>query len=113
MQKAKDLLLKLQTTLTHNLTHTSRKPSIPVVEVRGFINANCVERINRSTKRLPSSLEALAVLVNSREGTAAHAWIILQRLQVIARERKIPLYMFAQEVCMGPALMVLTGGDRV
>lgn len=114
MQKAKELFAQLQKGLKRSVGDRSYGTNtIPIVEIRGNIGPGTIEAVKRSTRRIPDRIDALAVLVNSREGNAGHAWVILQKLKLAASKRNVPLYTFGQDWCVGPGLMILSAGDKV
>lgn len=56
---------------------------------------------------------AIALLVDTSEGSAAQAHIIIQMLKGEAKKRNVPLITFGQDLCIATGFLLLSAGDKV
>jgi signal peptide peptidase SppA len=93
-----------------------------VVRLSGVIGAAFPLRSGLSLSSCAGSLErafgmkgirAVAIAVNSPGGSAVQSHLIFRRIRSLAEERKVPVFMFAEDAAASGGYMIACAGDEI
>jgi signal peptide peptidase SppA len=100
----------------------AHRPVVPVVRLSGVIGAAFPLRSGLSLSSCAGSLErafgmkgirAVAIAVNSPGGSAVQSHLIFRRIRSLAEERKVPVFMFAEDAAASGGYMIACAGDEI
>jgi signal peptide peptidase SppA len=100
----------------------AHRPVVPVVRLSGVIGAAFPLRSGLSLSSCAGSLErafgmkgikAVAIAVNSPGGSAVQSHLIFRRIRSLADERKVPVFMFAEDAAASGGYMIACAGDEI
>ena len=93
-----------------------------MVRLSGVIGAAFPLRSGLSLSSCAGSLErafgmkgikAVAIAVNSPGGSAVQSHLIFRRIRSLAEERKVPVFMFAEDAAASGGYMIACAGDEI
>jgi signal peptide peptidase SppA len=99
-----------------------QRPVVPVVRLSGVIGAAFPLRSGLSLSSCAGSLErafgmkgikAVAIAVNSPGGSAVQSHLIFRRIRSLADEKKVPVFMFAEDAAASGGYMIACAGDEI
>jgi signal peptide peptidase SppA len=97
-------------------------PIVPVVRLSGVIGAAFPLRSGLSLSSCAGSLErafgmkgikAVAIAVNSPGGSAVQSHLIFRRIRSLADEKKVPVFVFAEDAAASGGYMIACAGDEI
>jgi signal peptide peptidase SppA len=100
----------------------AHRPVVPVVRLSGVVGAAFPLRSGLSLSSCAGSLErafgmkgikAVAIAVNSPGGSAVQSHLIFRRIRSLADERKVPVFMFAEDAAASGGYMIACAGDEI
>ncbi len=98
------------------------KPVVPVVRLHGTIGAVTPLRPGMSLGSVSKLLErafstrgarAVAISINSPGGSPVQSRQIYQRIRHLADEKKLPVYVFVEDVAASGGYMIACAGDEI
>jgi signal peptide peptidase SppA len=99
-----------------------QRPVVPVVRLSGVIGAAFPLRSGLSLSSCAGSLErafgmkgikAVAIAVNSPGGSAVQSHLIFRRIRSLADEKKVPVFVFAEDAAASGGYMIACAGDEI
>ncbi|MGI9386597.1 MAG: S49 family peptidase [Methyloligellaceae bacterium] len=97
-------------------------PVVPVLRLSGAIGAVTPLRPGLTLSAMASSIErafslsgakAVAVQLNSPGGSPAQSMLIYKRIRALSEEKKLPVYVFAEDVAASGGYMLALAGDEI
>jgi serine protease SohB len=99
-----------------------RGPVVPVLRLSGVIGAvtplrsgltlaACAPAIERAFS--VGNARAVAIQINSPGGSPAQSRLIYQRIRALAKEKSLPVYVFAEDVAASGGYMLALAGDEI
>lgn len=98
------------------------KPVVAVVRLGGVIGAGTPLRPGLSLDGIASVLEtafktkhakAVALAINSPGGSPVQSTLIYTRIRALAKEHKLPVYVFCEDVAASGGYMLACAGDKI
>lgn len=100
----------------------SKKPVVPVLRLSGVIGSvtplragltlsSCATAIDRAFS--VRKARAVAIQINSPGGSPAQSRLIYQRIRALAKEKSLPVYVFAEDVAASGGYMLALAGDEI
>ena len=84
------------------------------LRISGVIRGDTLEKVTRDlSKKSFLKPSALAVVVNSPGGSAAHSSLIYNRLVYFAKAHKIPILTFAEDVAASGGYYIMCAGEKL
>jgi signal peptide peptidase SppA len=99
-----------------------QRPVVAVVRLSGVIGAAFPLRSGLSLSSCAGSLErafemkgikAVAIAVNSPGGSAVQSHLIFRRIRSLSEEKKVPVFMFAEDAAASGGYMIACAGDEI
>jgi signal peptide peptidase SppA len=99
-----------------------QRPVVAVVRLSGVIGAAFPLRSGLSLSSCAGSLErafgmkgikAVAIAVNSPGGSAVQSHLIFRRIRSLADEKKVPVFVFAEDAAASGGYMIACAGDEI
>src|SRR5918998_1116194 len=100
----------------------AQRPVVPVVRLSGVIGAAFPLRSGLSLSSCAGSLErafgmkgikAVAIAVNSPGGSAVQSHLIFRRIRSLSEEKKVPVFVFAEDAAASGGYMIACAGDEI
>ena len=101
---------------------TGRGALIPVLRFTGAIGVSTPLRPGLSLSTFAGAIEkaftmrgakAVAIQINSPGGSAVQSRLIFQRIRDLATEKKVRVYVFAEDVAASGGYMIACAGDEI
>ncbi len=100
----------------------AKHPVVAVVRLHGVIGAaiplkpgltiaSCASALERAFS--VRDAEAVAITINSPGGSAVQSHLIFKRIRALAAEKKIPVFVFAEDVAASGGYMIACAGDEI
>jgi signal peptide peptidase SppA len=100
----------------------AKHPVVAVVRLHGVIGAaiplkpgltiaSCASALERAFSLRDA--EAVAITINSPGGSAVQSHLIFKRIRALAAEKKIPVFVFAEDVAASGGYMIACAGDEI
>ena len=84
------------------------------LRISGVITGKTLEKVsNELTNKSFFKPVALAVIVNSPGGSAAHSSLIFHRLQSFSKHHKIPILSFAEDIAASGGYYIMCAGQQI
>jgi signal peptide peptidase SppA len=100
----------------------AKHPVVAVVRLHGVIGAAIPLKPGLTIASCASALErafsvrdakAVAITINSPGGSAVQSHLIFKRIRALAAEKKIPVFVFAEDVAASGGYMIACAGDEI
>jgi signal peptide peptidase SppA len=100
----------------------ARHPVVAIVRLHGVIGAAIPLKPGLTIASCASALErafslrdatAVAITINSPGGSAVQSHLIFKRIRALAAEKKIPVFVFAEDVAASGGYMIACAGDEI
>lgn len=100
----------------------ARGPLVPVLRLSGVIGAVMPLRQGLMLASVAAAIErafgmsgaqAVAVQINSPGGSAVQSRLIYERIRALAKEKSLPVYVFAEDAAASGGYMLALAGDEV
>lgn len=101
---------------------TKSNPLIPVLRFSGPIGMSSPMRASLSLATVAGSIDkafsmrgakAVAIQINSPGGSAVQSTLIFKRIRALAEEKKLKVYIFAEDVAASGGYMLACAGDEI
>lgn len=98
--------------MLRNIYNVLTKPRIGLIRIDGEINYHQTHQIELSMKRIPSSVKALFVVVNSGGGSPIQSQIIMDKIKNFVKKKKVSCYTFAENMAASGGYLILSCGKN-
>jgi signal peptide peptidase SppA len=101
---------------------TKSRPLVPVLRFAGAIGMSTPLRSGLSLSTVAASIDkafsmrgakAVAIQINSPGGSAVQSTLIFKRVRALAEEKKLKVYIFAEDVAASGGYMLACAGDEI
>lgn len=101
---------------------SERTPIVPVLRMAGTIGMGSTLRPGLNLSELAGAIErafsikrakAVALQINSPGGSPVQSVLIYKRIRALAEEKKIPVYVFAEDVAASGGYLLSLAGDEI
>jgi signal peptide peptidase SppA len=100
----------------------AKRPVVPVVRLTGVIGGaipfrrglslnGCAPALDRAFGI--ADIKAVAISVNSPGGSAVQSHLIFRRIRDLAEEKKVPVFVFVEDVAASGGYMIACAGDEI